>query len=446
MSNLPKFLNNHTGRGSRGIVLLVTLVLLVVLSTLAYTLSSRISAQRHRDQYIIDYSKARYACDSAVKYAMATLEDISPQLISRPNEPDFSDLFTLSETDYRELLAQWAAKLQGGALNAGGDFRDIGKRKLKDINDANDVNDVNDVAGGTRDIGDSNDSNSLTIRGPYSPEWPFVTEPAEFEIGSATVRIEIEDENAKYPLGWALLGDEAAQRESQASFETFCEWMGFNAENIDSLKEELKRISEVKPFKVEFLSVTVAERAPPPPAPAAGSAGSRTTAVRRTARAPVTRRTVSVSDQLARQGADFAELFHSSLIDTELLARPTIISETRKESALKYIGIWGSTKVNINTAPRHVLEAAFTFGGDADGIAREIIQRRRIKPFADMEDLRTSLFRYADSIRKCEKYITTVSNFFTIRVTVISGVAKASSVIAITKDGKTVKRIAVISD
>jgi type II secretory pathway component PulK len=124
---------------------------------------------------------------------------------------------------------------------------------------------------------------------------------------------------------------------------------------------------------------------------------------------------------------------------------PTIVSESRKESALKYMGLWASSKVNINTAPRQVLEAAFTFGGDADKIAKEIIQRRRIKPFTDIEDLRKSLYRYSDSIGKCEKYITTTSRFFTIKITAVSGVAEASTVIAIIKDGKSIVRIAAIS-
>lgn len=442
MSNFLKSPDDCTTHNRSGIVLLVTLVLLVVLSTLAYTLSSRISAQRYRDQYIIDYSKARYSCDSAVKYAMATLEGINPQLISRPNEPDFSDLFVLSETDYQQVLAQWAAEPKGGVAAMSRGLSDINVSGFKDTNDANDFN---DVGGGTSDV---NDSNSIVIPGPYGPEWPFVTEPVEFEIGSATVRIEIEDEDAKYPLGWALLSDEEVRRESQASFETFCEWMGIDAEHIDLLKEELKGVGELKPFKVEFAPVTVTERtaAPPTPAsPATRTPTSRSTTVRRTARTSLTRRTVSASDQLAKQSSDFAELFHSSMIDTEFLARPTIISESRKESALKYIGIWGSTKVNVNTAPRNVLEAAFTFGGDADRIAEEIIQRRRIKPFTSIEELKEALFRYSDSVRKCEKYITTVSRFFTIKVTATSGVAKTSSIIAITKDGKTVKRIAVIS-
>jgi hypothetical protein len=59
--------------------------------------------------------------------------------------------------------------------------------------------------------------------------------------------------------------------------------------------------------------------------------------------------------------------------------------------------------------------------------------------------LKTELFRYSDSIDKCEKYITTVSRFFTIKVTAVSGVAKASTVIAITKDGGKVQRVAIIN-
>ncbi len=109
------------------------------------------------------------------------------------------------------------------------------------------------------------------------------------------------------------------------------------------------------------------------------------------------------------------------------------------------MGMWGTMKININTAPRHVLEAAFIFGGDEVPIAEEIIQRRREEPFKDIQDLKKALFRYSDSIGRCEKFITTVSRFFTIKVTVVSGVAKASSVIAITKDGEKVQRIAVIN-
>jgi type II secretory pathway component PulK len=128
-----------------------------------------------------------------------------------------------------------------------------------------------------------------------------------------------------------------------------------------------------------------------------------------------------------------------------MLSRPILFGESRKESALKYLGTWGSQKVNINTAPRHVLEAAFIFGGDEVKIADAIIQKRREKTFENIEDLKKALIGYSDSIDKCEKYITTVSRFFTIKIIATSGVAKASSIIAITKDGKKIERIAVIN-
>jgi type II secretory pathway component PulK len=128
-----------------------------------------------------------------------------------------------------------------------------------------------------------------------------------------------------------------------------------------------------------------------------------------------------------------------------MLAKPTIIDGDRKESPLKYISTWGTRKVNINTAPRHVLEAAFIFGGNQVEIAEQIIQRRREKPFENIDDLKRSVVGFTDSINICEKYITTTSTFFTIKITAISGVAESSSIIAITKEGERVKRIAIIN-
>jgi hypothetical protein len=427
-------LTNIGVRGRRGIVLLVTLVLLVVLSSLGYTISSRIAVQRHRDRYMIDYQAACYGRDSAVKYALATLQDVNvPSLIARPNEPDFSDLFCKTEAEYEEYLAQWAGESRLGGVEAGSSFSDVNSANdvnaIKGVNGLKDVNKLDNLGG----IADFSEVNSLRVRGPYGPAWPYLVEPMEFEIGSAKVRIEIEDENAKYPLGWAML-EEDAQREAKAGLITFCEWMDVNNARIDLLEEQLGDISEIKPFVLEPQPIKIIERR------------SRPQSVRRRGRRRVSRgRTIRKTIPAVVHDSDFAKLFNSSLVDTEALARPTIVSESRRESALKYMGVWSSRKVNINAAPRHVLEAAFTFGGDAVEVADEIIQRRRIKPFTDIEDLKKSLFRYSDSVGKCEKYITTVSSFFTIRVTAVSGVANASAVIAITKEGKKIERIAVFS-
>ncbi len=85
------------------------------------------------------------------------------------------------------------------------------------------------------------------------------------------------------------------------------------------------------------------------------------------------------------------------------------------------------------------------FGGDADKIADEVIRQRRVKPFDSINELKETLYRYSESIKKCEKFITTTSRFFTIRVRAVSGGAEASTIIAITKDGKKVQRVAVIN-
>jgi len=462
---------------AHGVVLLITMILLVMLSVTGYILTIRIAAQRHRYQYAIDYQNACYACQSGLKYAYASLNDINvPDVISRPNEPDFSDLFALSEKEYKKVFADWAAQStaearkklaakKGGPnedmfkkisddmdVNSAGDLNDLSSLSLagslsdnsntkkkpdidnsgtaEDVNDANSAGDVNDVnkPGG---VPDYNDPNMLTIPGPYGPPWPYVVEPVEFEIGSSRIRIEIEDENAKYPLTWALLDSNDTQPSASSGLELFCEWMKFDYAEIKSLKEQLKEIGKIKKFSPGAGTVTVAEKRPSPV-----RSGGRI------------RRPRGESGQVtlppSSQTADFAKLFHSSLLDADTLSRPTVVSETRKESALKYMGTWASDKVNINTAPRHVLEAAFAFGGDEVDITKKIIERRREQPFKDIEDLRKTLFRYVTSIDKCKQYITTSSNFFTIKITAISGTARVSAVMAIIKDKKRAERIAVI--
>jgi hypothetical protein len=436
MSKSLKKRNNF--HNDQGFVLLVTLVLLVVLSMLGYTLSTRVAAQRHRQKYIIDYSSARYGCDSAVKYALATLEEIDPQLISRPNEPDFSDLFYLTPAEYQELLEQWGLNFELTMFDENSSREKIG---LGEVDEFFGIDEFNDTDVNETEMDGFDSYGDVKIAGPYGPAWPYVTEPVEFEIGSAKVRIEIQDENAKYPLGWAMLDDNDVKRETEAGFEIFCEMNGLTADQIESLKIELEEIEKIKPFAVDFKPITRTVRKP---------VTSRSTNIKsRTSKAPTTRvsrQTVKVPDQIAEQTTHFAKIFHSSLIDTEILARPVITGpDDRSESALKYMGMWGSMKVNINTAPRHVLEAAFIFGGDEVKIAEEIIQRRRVEPFSDFQTLKTELFKYSNSLDKCEKYITTVSRFFTIKVTAVSGVAKASTVIAITKDGQKVQRVAVIN-
>jgi hypothetical protein len=435
----------------RGVVLLITLVILVILATLGYTLSTRVAARRHRDRYIIGYAQAEYACTSGMKYALASLSNLTAELISRPNEPDFSDVFALTEIQYQQLLSEVGAngdsQRTSGAATSGRGQGGYGDDEMA-------YEGMTSLAGpGT----------SAAIPGPYGPRWPLVTEPVELEIGSAKVTIEVEDENAKYPLAWALITDQpilpqqagaalatteqrARAAEADVGFRTFGEWMGYGPEELDDLKEELAGVRKLRPFKMEYKAVaapTTASRSA-----ALRSRVSRTRGTNAGTRGTRGRSVISANDQMDRQSAALARLFHSSLLDTDLLTRPTVVSESRKESAMKYLGLWGARKVNVNTAPRHVLEAALAFGSVADApqIADAIIKQRRIQPFSDVAEIKSQLLRYSDSVEKCKEFLTTSSTVFTIKVTAYSGVARKVAVAGVTKEGTTVKPIAVISD
>lgn len=442
----------------RGVVLLIALVVLVVLASMGYVLTTRVASQVHRDQYLIDYQNARYACDSGLKYAMASLESgITAKLIDRPNDIDFSDVFSYTQQQYERFLAEWAAAHppkdiydQYGRYedaNAVGDFNAAGRGFYGDMNDTaaagyfQSRGDMNDANFADR----SQDPNTMAIPGPYGQPWPLAAKPVELEIGDAKVTIEIEDENAKFPLIWGTNTDKDKQREVDAAIATFCEWMNMNFEQIDILKRDLKKIGEAKPYKAG--AVMIAADTNSRTEPNAVKAG----ADRRSRRRPQqTAQQQPAQPQAGKTAADtslgdFVRLFHSSMINVEPLAQPYIKTEQRTESILKYISRWGATQVNVNTAPRQVLEAAFMFGGDAPDVADAIIKARQQKPFADVNDVQKKLYKYADSIRKSKDFITAASNVFSIKITAVCGVAQTTTTAAVQMQGKKPKTIVILS-
>ncbi len=383
------------------------------------------------------------------------MDSLDFALISRPNEPDFSDVFALSEPEYQKLLAQMELYVAENRLTDSSDDTDpnadegttkksaASKKSKTRLPDANDVNDAEiDPNDGPLASGQK-----VEIPGPYGSRWPLVTEPVEFEIGSAKVTIEIEDENAKYPLGWVLLADDKQRDAAGVGWTTFCEWMGYTSEEIADLNKDLAEIARTKAFKMEFKE----EKAEVPM-----PANQRTRVTRSTPKATSAaaakrttgKKTISIAEQVQQQNKEFATLFHSSLLNTALLSRPSIASDSRQESAMKYLGLWSTRHVNINTAPRNVLEAAVSFGSvmHAPKIAEAIIQQRKIKPVTDVNEIKQAVLGYSDSIEDCRDYLTTASTVFTIRVTAVSGAAKATAVAAVSKEGDKIKQIAVICD
>ncbi len=440
------------------VALVLTLVVLVVLTTIVYTLASRLGQIRHRQQYLIDYQVSRYACDSAMKYALTAIKQMNFKLIKREDKPDFSDVFTMDREEYAQFLEEWAQqKAEQEALgeagqvdstadyladNRGADNSFADNQMLGDLmkflDDPNSIADANDLA-----LGTYTDPNALFVPGPYGPEWPHVCKPIKFEIGKTKVTIEITDENAKMPLTWAITSDKNVNNLAEDALETFCEWMQMDFVEIEELADQLQEVKDIKSFTINPKPITTTKGVKTKPKRSTPQSRRRS---KRPSRSRSTKTITKTKRPAIAHTTDFAKLLHSSVIDFETLATPLPDVGDRYESPLKYLALWGSQRVNINTAPRHVLEAAFTFGGDAEGIAEEIIQRRREKPFKNIKDLEKSLYRYSGSIRKTKPYITTASVFFAVKVAAVNGNAKTSTVATVIKRGKNVEPIAMISN
>ena len=182
---------------------------------------------------------------------------------------------------------------------------------------------------------------------------------------------------------------------------------GTRPQEIAGLNKDLATIGETKPFKMEFKPETADVEVP-------ANLRSRVTRPtpgrlpRSVRRRTVSKKPVSAEEQLQQQNKEFAKLFHSSMVNTALLSRPSIESDSRKESALKYLGLWATRHVNVNTAPRHVLEAAMSFGSvvNAPKIADAIIQQRKIKPVTDVNEIKKAVLGYSDSIEELPDFLT----------------------------------------
>ena len=447
-------------KGNRpAMALLITIVILVVLTTVVYTTTSKMAMIRHRQQYIIDYQKARYACDSAMKSALEEMKETEIKYIDRRHQPDFSDMFTTDQYELENYISEWLeSESELPEEEEEEEFGPGSSSKYKEWSqpyltlrsfEYDSLYDEQDSGYEEEEEEFYIDPNKVVVPGPYGPPWPEVIEPEYFDIGGVEVIMTIEDENAKMPATWAVTTDSKVKRAASDGVENFCEWMQMDRESIEQLQDDLINIAKVKNFYPNMGDIVTTKVVPsvsprPTTRPSTSSSRRRTTSRRPT---PTSRsRVVKTTRPKSAHALDFARLLQSSAIDLDSLAVGVPDTGDRYESALKYLAIWGSQKININTAPRHVLEAAFMFGGDAEDIANEIIHLRKKEPIVSTDKLEGDLYGYAESIRKCQPYITTTSTFFTIKVTATSGKAKATLVALIKKDAKTTTKMAVVSE
>ncbi|HML74123.1 MAG TPA: type II secretion system protein GspK [Anaerohalosphaeraceae bacterium] len=456
-------MRNSAGRYRSGIALAITLVVLVVLSVTTTILAVRVAQVRQRQRYIMDYQKARYGLDSAMKYILAVMPEKTIALADREDAPDFSDLFWLTREQYLNYISAWIETTEPEQLekylkpaeeteeeiseDAASLFAKLiakmmGKDEQTDPNSLNHDESAEEVT--------YVDPEQIVVPGPYGPPWPNVIEPIELNIGDSRITITIEDENAKMPLSWAVTSNINVNKQARAAMLNFSELMMMDEQTVENLFTELNELGKRKLFQLNptavMLTVQTAQ-----PQQGQTQAQTRQFTTSRTQRRTATQPAVQPPQQTQQQArpavghaADFAKLFHSSLLDLETLSVPLPDKAFDDESPMKYLALWGSQRINVNTAPRQVLEAAFTFGGSPEEIAEKIIRLRREKPFKTIADLRDQMFGDLNAIDRAAPYIDVKSNFFSIRITSRCGSARTSAVAAVIKEGKQMERLIIL--
>lgn len=463
-------------RSRTAFVLLLTMIVLVVLASLAAGLSVHLTMANRRQQYMIEYQRARYGLDSAMKYIMSVMPTKTFKLTERADMPDFSDLFWMTDEQYGQFIQYWASTATEEQIETVTKAEALSEQTMEkgnedlmswlsslfgsapggSLNDANSLMDPNGLTDPNA-AWMSLDPNDITVPGPYGPDWPYVIEPIELKIGDSSVTITIEDENAKMPLSWMVTNFQQVNKQAEYSLETFGRWMQMSEEDIAELKASLDDVYKQKMFKVNPNPILLQQAATPTPPPTGAGANRFTSSRGRYARTtpgqspqpqtPAPAQAAAKERPASAHATDFAKLFQSSLINQEPLARPLADTGTRSESALKYLSLWGSQRININTAPRHVLEAAFTLAVDsfdAPELAQKVIEQRKEKPFAKVEELKDAGMMDTETFNSVRNYVTTTSNFFKIRVTSQSGNATASAVATVIKEGKIVQPLAIL--
>lgn len=449
MKNSPS--PNNAANSRNGIALIFALIVLAVLAVMAYSTASKVVAVKHRSNYVLDYTKSKYACDSATRLGIQKVSTLKFDLKNRSQVPDFSELFALSDEDYDYMLNEFALNIEqirmekieqyqeslkkGDKKTQASEQDDEGLAFLSEFLNMLDIGDANSFGIDDEGYIEPIDPNKLFIPGPYGPKWPYLTEPLEIKIGDVEVTVTFEDENAKLPIVWALMQDKSIEAEKKACVAIFCEWMDITEDSQLLLWEQFEQAREIKYFEIGMEPISVDKKETVRTRTVVQQAdGSRKSEFKDRTRVKKAPRSA------AGNNTDFARLVDAK-INLETFKNSYYMRQ--EENALKYLGVWGSDKVNINTAPRNVLEAVFVFAGQEVRLADAVISERQAEPFESMEDLSRRLYGFSN-LDKLENMILFTSEVFTVNVKAVSGAAVTRSTTAILFENKKFTKITTV--
>jgi len=235
------------------------------------------------------------------------------------------------------------------------------------------------------------------------------------------VDIQIYDENAKLPLLWTIksIYPKNRNRFDKSLIDQLTELLGTPSSISQQATSLIRNISG--PLDISDLTVTLRK----------GRVRNRSRQSKQKTRlgwkptsSRVRRKQRLVLDKKRREALDvFGAQWHQMLrSDSEfktLLPDPAEVSPV----FVDYLGAWGHDKININTAPPEVLQAAFHPIGMDSKMVRAIVNYRQKNPIASSSIMRD--ISEISSIQTALRYFATVrSDTFTVKVKASLGKAQ----------------------
>jgi len=321
---------NRTLRRS-GVTLLITLLVLVVLSSVMVQFQSDTSLHLRSSEHSISRLKCRYAAESGivtggklVKIAMENARDAYRKTREKSKHPELFD-DKIAET---ELPPE--------------------QQVLADM---------------------------LAQQGGDRPS--FVVEAQELKIGDVDVIIEVHDENAKLPLLWLLRSPFGGRGSNfpKESLEHLGEAIGVDDDLVNDIFGVIGRLkSGVNLPHGATLQLSK-------------DADKYKMKKKRRRHMSLSRKRKDAA-KLRESMGGFANQWYVELSQDDDLSGLGDELETVSGTFGEYLGPWGHGKINLNTAPKEVLAAAFGDIGLNEAMLDTIITHRSEQPFTNTNELR----------------------------------------------------------
>jgi len=356
----------------RGFTLMLTLMTLVLLASLIVQFQAETTTHVRTASYRWEKLQCRYAAESAMVIASQMIKEKLREGMTQPDSAKANELEGLQ-----------------AALGLG-EPNDM----MSDMDEPNEFEEFADL-----------DYEQYNLQ----DEIPFLLTQDTLDVGEAEVEIEIHDENGKYPLLWLMHSPINGKRtHTQKSVRKLADLFGADGATISKAIDLALNIG--RNLEIPDLDMTLRKS---------------TTGRRKQKRSDTWRpRGKKLSDKMRQtreirrfEGmAAFACEWQRELSENEDYEDLKLSLLDHKGGFSDYLGSWGHTQININTAPVEVLEAAFGPLGMTAQMAQAIDDYRQANPFRSTGNLSKVEGLDRGMLRGVKLLTTAKSNTFSVQV------------------------------